>query len=334
MTSSTASLTSERPTLVTGGNGYLGSWLTAALLDTGAPVRATVRAADREPRLREAVARAGVDDGRLEVVVTDLTSGEGWDDAVAGCGVVHHLATPMLQPADPAEVVVPARDGTLRVLAAAQGAGVRRVVLTSSFAAVGYTPKPVRDYTEDDWTDPDTVGLPAYPLAKTIAERTAWDYVAKQGNTLELVSLNPTFILGPALTVEARSSLQLVKGLLDGQMTVVPRQRFGLVDVRDVAQAHLRAATAPAAAGSRYLLLGDGPTLTYLELADVLREQLGTGPGQLGARIDVEEAPGDEPAPLTIHNDRAKAELGFTPRPVTDTLVDAAKSLRDLGLLD
>jgi len=322
-------MTTDKPTLVSGGNGYLGSWLTAKLLGTGATVRATLRSPDREVPLREAVARAGVDDSRLEVAVAGLTSDEGWDEAVSGCVAVHHVATPMIQPTDPADVLVPARDGALRVLRAARDAGVRRVVLTSSFAAVGYSPKPVRDYTEDDWTDPETPGLPAYPLAKTVAERAAWDLVAQEGGGLELVSLNPTFILGPALTAEARSSLRLVKGLLDGQLTVVPRQRFGIVDVRDVADAHVRAMSTAAASGKRFLLLADGPTISYLELAHKLRDEL----GDLGARISVEEAPGDDPTPLTIHNDRAKAELGFRPRPLSTTLVETAESLRDLRLL-
>jgi nucleoside-diphosphate-sugar epimerase len=334
MTTSTNAAThaapDDRPTLVTGGNGYLGAWLTSTLLASGTTVRATLRSPDREAHLREAVARAGVDDARLEIAFAGLTSDDGWDEAVSGCGTVHHVATPMIQPTDPVEVVVPARDGALRVLRAARDAGVRRVVLTSSFAAVGYSPKPVRDYTEDDWTDPETPGLPAYPLAKTIAERAAWDFVAQEGGDLELVSLNPTFILGPILTPEARSSLGLVKGLLDGQLHVVPRQRFGVVDVRDVADAHVRAMDTPAASGRRYLLLADGPTVTYLALAHTLRDQ----PGGLGHRVVAEEAPGEEPTPLTIRNDRAKAELGFAPRPLATTLMETAESLRDLGLLD
>ena len=145
----------------------------------------------------------------------------------------------MIRPKDPDEVIVPAREGTLRVLRAARDAGARRVVLTSSFAAVGYTPKPSADYTETDWTDPDTPGLHPYPRSKAIAERAAWDFIEREGGGTELVSVNPTGIFGPALTAEARSSLQLIKGMLDGTMTVVPRQRFGVADVRDVADAHI-----------------------------------------------------------------------------------------------
>jgi dihydroflavonol-4-reductase len=317
--------------LVTGGSGYLGTRLTAALLRDGRQVRVTVRSLDREGDVRAAVRRGGADDSQLEVVAAAaLTADEGWADAAAGCGEVHHTASPMIQSDDPNEVIVPARDGTLRVLRAARDAGARRVVLTSSFAAVGYSPKPGAEYTEADWTDPGTPGLPAYPLSKVVAERTAWDFIDREGGETELVVVNPTFILGPTLTARARSSLQLIKAMLDGTMPVVRRQRFGVADVRDVADLHIRAMAAPGAAGKRYLCLADGPTISFLELAGILRERL----GPLAKRVPTEEAPGPEPAELIIRNDRAKRELGWRPRSAETTIVETAESLRDLGLLE
>ena len=322
--------TAGTPTvLVTGGNGYLGTRLIAELLTAGAVVRTTVRSLDRADEVRAAVRRAGADDTALSFAAASLTDDEGWADALAGIEEVHHTASPMILGTAPDDVVVPARDGALRVLRAARDAGARRVVLTSSFAAVGYSPKPVREYDETDWTDPATPGLPAYPLSKAVAERAAWDFVEREGGGLELVALNPTWIAGPTLTASVRSSLSVFTGMLDGTMSAVPRQRFGMADVRDVAAAHLAAMSTPAAAGNRYLLLADGPTMTFLDVANVLRDRL----GELAARVPRAEQPGDEPAPLVIHNERAKRELGLRPRPAVDTIVETAESLRDLGLL-
>src|SRR5271169_1774475 len=198
--------------LVTGGSGYLGTQLIAALLRDGHDVRATVRSLDAEEAVRAAVRRGGVDDTGLELVAADLTSDDGWPAALEGAEEVHHVASPIPsgQPKDPDELIVPARQGTLRVLEAARDAGARRVVLTSSFAAVGYSPKPSADYTEADWTDPDTPGLHPYPRSKAIAERAAWNFIEREGGGIELVSVNPTGIFGPTLTAEARSTLQLI----------------------------------------------------------------------------------------------------------------------------
>jgi nucleoside-diphosphate-sugar epimerase len=318
------------PVLVTGGSGYVATQLIAALLRDERPVRTTVRSLDGEGDVRAAVRRGAADDSGLEVVAAGLMADEGWAAAAAGCEEVHHVASPMIQTDDADEVIVPAREGTLRVLRAARDAGARRVVLTSSFAAVGYTPKPDAEYTEADWTDPDTPGLPAYPRSKAIAERTAWDFIEHEGGDTELVVVNPTFILGPTLTAHARSSLQLVKAMLDGTMPVVRRQRFGVADVRDVADLHIRAMAAPEAAGKRFLALADGPTISFLEMAQILREQLGS----LADRVPTEEAPGPEPPRLIIDNDRARQELGWRPRPAETTIVETAESLRDLGLLE
>jgi len=316
--------------LVTGGSGYLATWLIADLLHQGTEVRATVRSLDSEDGVRAAIRRDGADDTGLEIVVASLTADDGWADAVAGVTGIYHVASPMIHANDPDDVVVPARDGTLRVLRAARDASVPRVVLTSSFAAIGYSPKPVRDYTEADWTDPETPGLAAYPLSKAVAERAAWDFIESAGAGTELVVINPTWIAGPTLTSDARSSLQLFTAMLNGTMTVVPRQRFGIADVRDVAELHITAMATPEAAGKRYLALADGPTITFLDVARVLRDRL----GPTAERVPTDEAPGDEPPPLVIHNDRAKAELGFHPRPLETTIVETAQSLRDLGLLD
>ena len=145
------------------------------------------------------------------------------------------------------------------------------MVLTSSFAAIGYTPKPGAEFTEDDWTDPDMPGLPPYPRSKTIAERAAWDFMRSEGGGTELIVVNPTFILGPPLTAAAGSSMYLIKAMFGGQMSVAPRHRFGIADVRDVADLHIRAMAAPGAAGKRFIGVSDHPPMSYLELAEILR---------------------------------------------------------------
>lgn len=318
------------PVLVTGGSGYVGTTLLAALLREGRQVRTTVRAMQSEGELRAAVRRGHADDSGLEIVEAELMSDAGWAAAMAGCDEVHHVASPMIHSEDPDEVIPPALEGTLRVLRAARDARARRVVLTSSFAAIGYTPKPGAEYSEDDWTDPDTPGLPPYPRSKTIAERAAWEFMEQEGGEMELVVVNPTFILGPTLTSRAGSSIQIIKAMLDGKVPVVRKQRFGVADVRDVADLHIRAMASPEAAGKRYLCLADGPTISWLQVAQILRQRL----GPLAELVPTEEAPGDEPPELIIHNDRARQELGWEPRPIEATIVETAECLRDLGLLE
>ena len=237
--------------LVTGGTGYLGGWCIAQLLDRGYSVRTTVRDAAREGDVRAAVAAAGAEaDGLLSVVDA------GWPEAVAGCTYVLHVASPFppAQPKDPDELIVPARDGSLRVLRASLDAGVERIVITSSVAAVrgGGPPSNGSTYTEADWTDGDDVSLTPYTRSKAIAERAAWQFVRDAGAEERLATVNPGAIIGPVLSDDRSFSLQLIERLMKG-MPAMPRLGFSFVDVRDVADLEIRAMTDPAAGGKRFI---------------------------------------------------------------------------------
>lgn len=336
--------------LVTGGSGFIGSYCILHLTQAGYRVRTTVRSLRREADVRGMLARGGVEPGeRLSFVEADLTADRGWSEAVSGCAYVLHVASPFPAgaPKNADDLIAPAREGTLRVLRAAHGAGVRRVVLTSSFAAIGYgNGVRGRRFTEADWTDPSAPGLTAYVMSKTLAERAAWDFVAGEGRGLELSVVNPVGVFGPLLGPDYSTSIQLVQRMLEGGVPFAPRLYFGVVDVRDVADLHIRAMTASAAAGERFLAVA-GDFLSVAQIGRTLREKI----GQAGARTPRWEAPdwlvrllarvrpsaGVPVTELGRHrngtNEKARRVLGWTPRPPADALVATAESLVRLGLL-
>src|SRR3954470_16002908 len=257
------------PVLVTGGTGFLGGWCIAELLSRGHEVRTTVRNVAREPAVRATLERAGVDAGdRLSVVAADLGADAGWADAVAGCAGVLHVASPFPpeQPKDPDELIVPARDGALRVIKASLAADVERIVMTSSVAAVrhGRPASEDKPYAEEDWTDGDDTRRTPYVRSKTLAESAAWEHVRAAGAEDRLATVQPGAIIGPVLNDDLSFSLQAIKRLIDGAMPAIPRLGFTFVDVRDVADLHIRAMTDPAAAGERFLATDE-----FLWIADV-----------------------------------------------------------------
>ena len=333
-------MTDKGRVLVTGGSGFIGGWCIAALLDDGYSVRTTVRDLAREGEVREAVAQVANPDGRLEFAVADLTKDDGWAEAVAGCEYVLHVASPLpsQQPKDPDELVVPARDGALRVLRAALDAGVKRVVMTSSVAAIRGGASDGSVLSEEDWSDLDDPKLSPYPRSKTAAERAAWDLVRERGAEDRLAVVNPGAVLGPLLSDDPSFSLQAIERMFDG-MPAVPRLGFSFVDVRDVAELHRLAMTRPEAGGERFIA-----THTFLwmsEVADVLRERL----GDRAAKVPKRTAPNiairamsvfdsslrsivsDLGKKITYSNEKAKTRLGWAPRPVEDTIVETAESI-------
>jgi dihydroflavonol-4-reductase len=275
--------------LVTGGSGFIGVHCILDLLGAGYHVRTTVRGRERATEVLAMLRAGGAEPGeRLSFEVADLEQDAGWAAAAAGCEYVLHVASPFPwgTPKRAEELVVPARDGTLRVLRAARDAGVRRVVLTSSFAAIGYGQTPrARAFDESDWTDPDRAAS-FYVKSKTVAERAAWDFIAREGGGLELSVVNPVAVFGPALGPDLSSSVRLIKAMLSGGMPLLPRLWFGIVDVRDVADLHRRALLEPAARGERFLAVA-GESLSLKDIARNLKTQLGAA----AARVSTREAP-------------------------------------------
>ncbi|GAB7038632.1 MULTISPECIES: SDR family oxidoreductase [Catenuloplanes] len=327
--------------LVTGGSGFLGGHCVAHLLRLGYRVRTTVRSPARADAVRAAMATAAGVPAGLSFVIADLTSDDGWDAAVDGCTAVLHVASPFPagEPRRADDVIVPAREGTLRVLRAARDAGVRRTVVTSSFAAVGYGRRdPGHVFTEDDWSDAPTG---AYIRSKLIAERAAWDFAERHGTSLTVI--NPTGILGPPLGRDHSLYVALIAQLLNGRLPALPRLRYPLVDVRDVADLHVRALDAPA--GHRFIATAG--QLSLDRIAALLRARLGeaahrvptrTVPDRLvrlAARVSPRlalVAPDLGVTRLTTA-DKARTLLGWTPRPVEESIIDTATRLSRLGLL-
>jgi len=264
--------------LVTGGSGFVGGHVILQLLEAGHEVRTTVRSLAKEAAVRHTLARAGATNlDKLSFFAADLEKDAGWAETVAGCDYVQHVASPfpIAQPKDENELIRPAVDGTLRVLRAARDAGVKRVVQTSSFAAVGYghghrdTP-----YDETDWTNVDGPAVQPYMKSKTLAERAAWDFIEREGNGMELAVVNPVGIFGPALNEDLSTSIELVKRMLEGKLPGAPRLYLGAVDVRDVAGMQVKAMTDPAAKNQRFLAVAGG-ALSMFEMAEILRANLG-----------------------------------------------------------
>lgn len=327
--------------LVTGGTGFIGGWTVVELLRRGYRVRTTVRSAARGQAVRDAVA-GQVDAGdRLELAEADLTSPDGWDDAVAGCSAVIHPASPLVggDAPDPDELIVPARDGVLHVLRAAAAAGVGRVVMTSAAntaSPTSYTAGGVYDETTFSADDP---AFPAYRRSKIVAERAAWDFMAGYDGPTTLTTVLPGAVFGPVLSGGSLGSVQIIQRLLEGKMPGVPRVGLEVVDVRDVVDLHLRAMTSPAAAGERFL--GTGEFLWMRDIAAALR----AGLGEQGRRVPTRQLP-DVAVRIAARRDpglrsiipglgrravhsteKARRVLGWTTRPAADTVVDTARSL-------
>ena len=329
--------------LVTGASGFIASHVILGLLNKGYRVRGTLRSPTRGTQVINTLKPHAPNADTLQFAKADLSSDAGWADAVAGCRYVMHLASPIpaVLPRDHDELIKPARDGALRVLRAAKAHGVKRVVMTSSVAAVLYSSnrRPVCD--ETDWSNPDDLAdNTAYTRSKTFAERAAWDYVHTEGEGLELVCVNPSLVLGPVLDKDFSPSVEAVRQLLSGEVPACPRVGFGVVDVRDVADLHLRAMEVPTAAGHRFIAATD--FLWMRDVAAILRDKL---PADVTRKVSTNELP-DFVVRLLANfrpilrqivpelgkrrettNIKAIRELGWNPRSAEQAIVDCAQSL-------
>lgn len=298
--------------LVTGGSGFIAGHCVLRLLDQGYLVRTTVRSLAKESAVRAVL----TDSDDLSFAEADLMSDEGWAEAVSGCDFVLHVASPVrLGPVtDENDLIVPAREGTFRVLRAARDAGVRRVVLTSAFHAVGWGHPPAdHTFTEDDWSVLDGPGIDAYGKSKTLAERAAWDFIGTEGGSTELVTVLPVAVMGPLLGPEVSGANHIVQLILDRKTAGLPDLWIPIVDVRDVADAHVLAMVTPEAAGQRFLLTG-GPALRVSEIAALLEVPF----EDAGAVADPERK---------VSGEKARRVLGWRPRDPGDAVLAAADSL-------
>ena len=331
--------------LVTGGSGYIAGYLIRQLVSEGWTVHTTVRSLAKEAGVRELLK---VDNSRLKFFAADLMADAGWAEATAGCSHVAHVASPLPTgiPKDANELIAPARDGVLRALRASKAAGVQRFVMTSSVAAISYgRGRGVHHFTEADWTDLSKPGISPYIQSKTVAERAARDWMAAEGGAMEFCSICPSVVLGPVWSGDYSASVSVVKMLLNGRMGACPDIGFGVVDVRDVADLHVRALKAPNMAGERFI--ASGRFMKIREVADILRAQLGEQASKvttrnvpdwvvrLGALFNplAKAVVGELGSVRNQSAEHAKKVLGWATRPVEQSIVDTARSLLDQGLI-
>lgn len=339
---------SDTPIVVTGASGFIAKHIIAELLRRGYPVRGTLRDPAKADAVRAAIRRAGADPANVSFTTADLLSDRGWDEAVSGAKVVLHTASPfpMTQPDDAEDVIRPAVDGTLCVLKAAARAKVSRLVLTSSTVAILYASGVPRDhvYSEADFTDETSTELTPYIRSKTLAEKAAWKFIAREP-AFELVTINPGFVHGPALDDDLSTSHQLFQVMAKGVYPAAPKIRFPVAHVHDVARAHAEAAVRPAAAGQRYLI-GSGE-MGLFGLGQVMAREL----PDLASKTPKFELPDMAVRTLALadkrlrtvlpelgkvkkySNAKAHSELGIDYATAEQAITDSVRSLRDLKLI-
>lgn len=337
-------MTDKPLVVVTGIGGFLGGHIAARLLLAGYDVRGTLRSLKRAGAVEADIRKFAGATGRLSFIEADLLADARWREAMAGAYYVIHAASPFPPslPKHEDDVIVPAREGTLRVLRAAHQTGVRRVVVTSSVAAINYG-RGTPPFTEDDWTDIDGPLTVPYHKSKTLAERAAWDFARAQG--LEIAVINPGMVFGPILRRRVGTSTGMIRNLLKGKYPALPDFRVSIVDARDAADAHVLAMTMPEASGQRFIAAAD--MLSMRDIAKVLRQSFPAeakhvprlplptwlarlaAPFDPGLKLIVRELGRDQ----RVSSEKARRILGWQPRSAEEAVRATAESLLAAGMV-
>ncbi len=331
--------------LVTGASGFIGLHCVNQLLEQGYLVRGTVRSLSRQVELEKALKSVGRDVSKFELLEADLTKASGWEAAVKDCDFVLHVASPFILgvPKHEDDLIKPAISGTNYVISAAIKHGVKRVVMTSSVAAITDTHDGKIHFTEDEWSDAEHSKTTAYYKSKTLAEKHAWDLINSQAGVgaTELSVINPSVVIGPSLTNDIGTSNDFIRQILVGKMPAAPNLHFGFVDVRDVAAAHLLAMTVENAAGERFIVNAEEMWLiklcTILNRAGYKKAPLKKMPNFLVKVFAVFDAPTKQISQLLdnecfIPANKAKSLLGWQARDIHQSIIETAHQLKTLGL--
>ena len=330
--------------LVTGATGYIGLHCVQQLLNQGYAVNGSVRSPERKEEVFEALQKHNTPTENLNLFTLNLTEDDGWDEGMEGCDYLLHVASPIaLENHNEDFFVKPAVAGVKRAFKYAKKHNVKKVVLTSSVAAIFDTLEEKTDYDETDWSDPENPSISHYAKSKTLAEKAAWDFVKNEDNPFELAVINPALVIGPSLSGDLGESNKAIAMVTTGKMPVAVPLQFGYVDVRDVAAAHLLAMQNSNSNGERFALAEKD--LWYKDVAKVLRDNGFDKAPTFNVPVWLAKILANFSKELKItlpylgrvrsvkNTSKAKDILGWNPRPAEQSIIDIAEQIKEMGLI-